>query len=105
MLLLSSADFFFQNQLFRKILSGITSECQTVWTQIGPDVMHAGWVIFHLLLSSADFFSKSTFSKNSFMNNTRVSNSADPDQARRYVGPDLGPNCLQKLSAVEIVWE
>ena len=25
--------------------------------------------------------------------------SLDPDQARRSVGPDLGPNCLQKLSA------
>ena len=23
----------------------------------------------------------------------------DPDQARQNVGPDLGPNCLQKLSA------
>ena len=22
----------------------------------------------------------------------------DADQARRYVGPDLGPNCLQRLS-------
>ena len=22
----------------------------------------------------------------------------DPDQARQKVGPDLGPNCLQKLS-------
>ena len=30
---LSSADFF-QNQLFRKILSGIPSECQAVWIQI-----------------------------------------------------------------------
>ena len=28
-----------------------------------------------------------------------MSNSFDPDQARHYVGPDLGPNCLQKLSA------
>ena len=28
-----------------------------------------------------------------------MSNSLDPDQARRFVGPDLGPNCLQKLSA------
>ena len=26
-------------------------------------------------------------------------NSLDPDQARQNVGPDLGPNCLQKLSA------
>ena len=23
----------------------------------------------------------------------------DPDQARRFVGPDLGPNCLQRLPA------
>ena len=28
-----------------------------------------------------------------------VSNSLDPDQARHFVGPDLGPNCLQWLSA------
>ena len=33
------------------------------------------------------------------MNNVRVSNSLDIDQARRFVGPDLGPNCLQRLSA------
>ena len=31
-----SSDFF-QNQLFQKNLSGIPSECQTVWTQIRPD--------------------------------------------------------------------
>ena len=29
----------------------------------------------------------------------RVSNSLDSDQARHFVGPDLGPNCLQRLSA------
>ena len=29
----------------------------------------------------------------------RVLNSLDPDQARLSVGLDLGPNCLQKLSA------
>ena len=28
-----------------------------------------------------------------------MSNSLDPDQARRFVGPDLGLNCLPKLSA------
>ena len=49
---LSSAGFF-QNQLFQKFLSGVQSECQTVWTQIRPD----------------------------------------------FVGPDLGQNCLQSLSA------
>ena len=28
-----------------------------------------------------------------------MSNSLDPDQDRQNVGPDLGPNCLQRLSA------
>ena len=28
-----------------------------------------------------------------------MSNSLDPDQAGHFVGPDLGPNCLHKLSA------
>ena len=28
-----------------------------------------------------------------------MSNSLDPDQARHFIGPDLGPNCLQKFSA------
>ena len=28
-----------------------------------------------------------------------MSNSLDSDQARHFVGPDLGPNCLQRLSA------
>ena len=26
-----------------------------------------------------------------------MSNSLDPDQDRHFVGPDLGPNCLQRL--------
>ena len=28
-----------------------------------------------------------------------MSNSLDPDQGRHFVGLDLGPNCLQRLSA------
>ena len=28
-----------------------------------------------------------------------MSNSLDPDQARLFVMSDLGPNCLQRLSA------
>ena len=54
-----------------------------------------------LLLSSADFFSKLIFSKNYFRNIIRVlvSNCLDPDQDRHSVGPDLGPNCLQRLLA------
>ena len=35
-----------------------------------------------------------------FFNAIRVSNNLDPDQARQFVRPDLGPNCLQRLSAV-----
>ena len=50
-------------------------------------------------LLSADFFSKSIFSHNSFKNTFRVSNSLDPDHARHFVRSDLGPNCLQRLSA------
>ena len=53
---------------------------------------------FMLLLLSADFFSKLTFSKQSFRNTIRVSNCLDPDQDRLNVGPDLGPNCLKRLS-------
>ena len=56
-------------------------------------------VIFQTFLSSADVFLKITFSKNSFRNTIKVSNSLNPDQARHFVGPDLDPNCLQRLSA------
>ena len=43
--------------------------------------------------------SQSTYLKNSLRNTIRVSNSFDPDQDQQNVGPDLGPNCLQKLAA------
>ena len=50
--------------------------------------------------AAADFYAD--FLKfNSFRNTTRVSNTLDSDQARHYVGPDLGPNCLQRLSVDE----
>ena len=34
-----------------------------------------------------------------FQKNLQVSNNLDPHQERHCVGPDLGPNCLLKLSA------
>ena len=34
-----------------------------------------------------------------FFNTIRVSNSLDSDHALHFVGSDLGPNCLQGLSA------
>ena len=50
-----------------------------------------------MFLSSADFFffffAKSTFTKNYFRITIRVSNSLGTDQALRFVGPDLCPNC------------
>ena len=42
-------------------------------------------------------FSKLSFSNNFFRNTIRASNDLDPDQDRHLVGPDLGPNCLQKV--------
>ena len=45
------------------------------------------------LLSSAEFLQNSKI-----RNTVRVSNSSNPDQDRHFVGPDLGPNCLQRLS-------
>ena len=59
----------------------------------------ASWEILHALLLSADLFKIKFFFNNSFRNTIRVSNSLEPDQARRFFGPDLGPNCLQKVSA------
>ena len=54
-----------------------------------------------MILASAIFFFKTNFffQKKTFMNTIRVSNSLDPGQARLFVGPDLGPSCLQRLSA------
>ena len=54
--------------------------------------------LFMHLLSSAAFY-KFTFSKESFRNTIRVSSCLDHDQDRRSVGLDLGPNCLQMLTA------
>ena len=39
------------------------------------------------------------FFEEKIRNAIRVSNSLDKDQARHFVGPDLGSNCLQLLSA------
>ena len=49
------------------------------------------------------FFQNSTFSKKYFRNTIRVSNSLDPDQDRHSIGPDLGPNCLQRL--IISIWQ
>ena len=43
-----------------------------------------------------------TFWMLDFFNAISVSNSLDPYQARHFVGPDLVPNCLQRLSADKV---
>ena len=69
---LSSADFF-QNHLFRKILSGIPSE----WTYSAFNSLPPGK--FFTLFCGLLIFSKSTFLKNSFRNTFCVSDRLDPD--------------------------
>ena len=95
MLLLSSAEFFFQ-QSFRitiRVSNGLDPDQNQHC--VGPDLclfaMLGNFSCFccHLLTFS---------SKNSFRNIIRVSNGLDPDQDRCSVGPDLVPNCLQRLS-------
>ena len=38
------------------------------------------------------------FKINFFLKKNQEYLRTDPDQARHFVGPDLGPNCLQRLS-------
>ena len=56
-------------------------------------------VVLHAFLSSADLFSKSTFLKHSSRTTIRVSSSLDQDWAQHLGGPNLGQNCLNRLSA------
>ena len=57
----------------------------------------ACWVNFHACVVFVSFLSKLTSSGQ--FNTIRVSKRLDPDQDRHSVGPDLVPNCLQRLSA------
>ena len=47
-------------------------------------------------------FFKINFFKKSFRNTIRLSNGLDPDQDCHVISPDLGPNCLQRLSADDL---
>ena len=52
-----------------------------------------------LLSLSTDFFQNELLKKKKIRKTNRVSNNLDLDQDRQSVGPDLGPNRLQRLSA------
>ena len=65
------------------------------------DYFFAGFVFFHAFI---DIFRNKPFyiykKENPVTWNTgRALTGLDPDQDRRFVGPDLGPNCFQKLPA------
>ena len=57
--------------------------------------MLGNWACFFVV---CDFF-KIKFFDFFFRNTIKMSDSLDPDQARHFVGLDLGQNCLQRLSA------
>ena len=56
-------------------------------------------IISHLIFFRMSNNPNQLFRKYYFGNTIKVSKSLDPDQAQHYVGPDLGPDCLQRLSA------
>ena len=93
----------FQNQLFQK--SSFTIKPATNNWKKTSNSLFAYLVILHAFFAVCWIFSKSTFSNNYFRNIISVSNRLNPDQARRFVGPDLGPNCLQRLSADDTCWQ
>ena len=65
--------------------------------------MLGNFLCCYMLLSS-DFFQNELFQKILSDRNTyRVSNNLDPDRDRHSVSPDLGPKCLQRLSAEDQV--
>ena len=110
---------FFQNKLFQKNISGIPSECQTVWIHIRigawPGSKKFELVIskknvrdvhsykktnielppfYHKQLSFLLIFFQVNFSKKSLRNTINVSNILVQDLTRHFSRPDRGPNCL-----------
>ena len=65
--------------------------------QWGADLVSFTFCMFFCRLLI--FFSNSFFSISSLRNVIRKSDILDPYQAQRFVGPDLDPNCLPRLSA------
>ena len=58
-----------------------------------------GVIVFFFVFVFSFFSFLINFFKQIFQKyHIRVSTSLDTDQAQNFVGPDLGPNCLQRLS-------
>ena len=58
-------------------------------------LLFACWVIFHDFYCLLQHFQKKLLWE---YDNECQNNSLDPDQVENFLGPDFGPNCLQKLS-------
>ena len=83
---------FFFNFSFPKNVSRVLSKCQTVRTQIRPDKM-SGLIGVQTVCKTTKVTTNTERAKFTFV----VTNSMDPNQARRFVRPDLDPNCLTLL--------
>ena len=73
----------------------MVEKLQTVFVK--KCILISFWMLKYCFYYSLPLYYCAIF--NSLDATIRVSNSLDPDQARHLVGPDLGPNCLQRLSA------
>ena len=60
-------------------------------------LLFADWVIFHAFFVKINFLEKKNSGIPKYQNTFRVLNSLDSDQARHFVGPNLGPNYLRRL--------
>ena len=56
-----------------------------------------------MLFLSADFFQNQRFRKILQGIPSECQAVLDPDKARHFVGPDLGPNCLQSYQQMTLV--
>ena len=79
--------------VFPKNVSRVLSKCQTVWTQIRPDKM-SGLIGVQTVCKTTKVTTSTERANITFV----VTNSMDPNQAQRFVRPDLDPNCLTLLT-------
>ena len=109
--LLFSKTFFFP-----KILSGVPSECQTVWIQIRPDIL-SGLIWVQTVCKRYQFAKDISYQTvwiqirpdktsglilvQTVCKSYQLSNNLNPDQTYQNVRSELGSNCLQKLSVIK----
>ena len=113
--------FPIQDNSLGKISQFIGSSCKICTTRsmltplMGPEIIPSESLQLHVFcflsllgnfacfLLSADFFSKLTSFRNNYQSVKQFGSRSERQtvwiQIRHFVGPDLGPNCLQRLSA------